>query len=126
MKISLVSIPVNNPVDAFKFYTETLGFIEKMYKPEMWLAIVVSPEEPEGTALLLEPNHNPISKSFQEGVYKAGLPVIILGTKDIRKDFERLKAQGVKFKKEPAKNEWGIEAIFEDTCGNYIQLHQAD
>src|SRR4030095_8247593 len=126
MKISLVSIPVNNPVDAFKCYTETLGFIEKMYKPEMWLAIVVSPEEPEGTALLLEPNHNPISKSFQEGVYKAGLPVIILGTKDIRKDFERLKAQGVKFKKEPAKNEWGIEAIFEDTCGNYIQLHQAD
>ena len=124
MKISLVSIPVNDPIAAFKFYTEILGFKEKMYRPEMWLAIVVSPEEPEGTTLLLEPNHNPISKSFQNGVYKAGLPIIIFGTKDVRKEFERLKKLGVKFKKEPTKNEWGTEAIFDDTCGNFIQIHQ--
>jgi predicted enzyme related to lactoylglutathione lyase len=124
MKISLVSIPVNDPVAAFKFYTETLGFKEKMYKPEMWLAIVVSPEDPEGTTLLLEPSHNQISKPFQDGAYKAGLPIIIFGTEDVQKEYERLKALGVKFKKEPTKNEWGTEAIFDDTCGNYIQIHQ--
>lgn len=124
MKISLVSIPVNNPLEAFKFYTEVLGFAEKMYLPDAYIAIVVSPEQPEGTTLLLEPNHHPVSKAFQEGVYQLGLPIIIFGTDDVQKEYERLKEKGVVFKKPPTQTEWGTEAIFDDTCGNFIQIHQ--
>jgi predicted enzyme related to lactoylglutathione lyase len=125
MKIAMTGVHVNSPVEAFKFYTEVLGFIEKMYMPEAQLAIVVSPEEFEGTALLLEPNDNPIAKAYQEGLYKAGIPVIVFGVEDIQKEYERLKSLGVIFKKEPAKTEWGTLAMFEDTCGNLIQIHQA-
>jgi predicted enzyme related to lactoylglutathione lyase len=124
MKISLVSVIVNDPIKAFKFYTETLGFVEKMYMPEMQLAIVVSPEDPNGTALLLEPNANPISQTFQEAVYALGLPPIIFGVADVQKEYERLKKLGVEFRQEPTKTEWGIQAIFEDTCGNLIQISQ--
>ncbi len=125
MKIKLTSVFVNDPVAAFKFYTEVLGFVKKMYMPEANLAIVVSPEEPEGTALLLEPNDNPIAKTYQEALYKAGLPPIVFGVEDIQKEYERLKKLGVVFRKEPTKTEWGIETLFEDTCGNLIQLHQS-
>lgn len=125
MKITLVSVIVNDPIKAFKFYTETLGFVEKMYMPEMQLAIVVSPEDTNGTALLLEPNGNPISQTFQEAVYALGLPPIIFGVADVQKEYERLKILGVEFRQEPTKTEWGIQAIFEDTCGNLIQISQA-
>ena len=124
MKISLVSVPVNSPQDAFTFYTEVLGFVKRLYVPEAALAIVASPEEPDSTGLLLEPNNNPISKTFQEGVYQAGLPIIVFGVADIHKEYERLKQKGVVFRKEPTKTDWGIEAIFEDTCGNLIQIAQ--
>ena len=61
-------LTVQNMDRAFAFYTEVLGFVEKLYRPEAWLAIVVSPEDPEGTAILLEPNNHPVSKAFQQGV----------------------------------------------------------
>ena len=125
MKITLTSIPVHDPIKAFTFYTEVLGFVKRVYVPEAYLAIVASPEEPDGTGLLLEPNDNPISKTFQEGVYKAGLPIIVFGVDDVQKEYERLKKLGVVFRKEPTKTEYGIEAIFDDTCGNLIQLYQA-
>ncbi len=124
MKIALTSVPVNNPIEAYKFYTEILGFKEKFYMPEANLAIVVSPEEPDGTALLLEPIDKTFAKTFQEELYKSGLPIIVFAPQDIHKEYERLKGLGVKFKKEPTKTQWGIEAIFDDTCGNYIQIHQ--
>jgi predicted enzyme related to lactoylglutathione lyase len=124
MKISLTSVSVNNPVEAFKFYTEVLGFKEKLFMPEAYLAIVVSAEDPEGTALLLEPRGNYGSQEYYEGIYKAGLPVIIMGVDDVQKEYERLKAKGVKFKQEPTKTDWGTQAVFDDTCGNYIQIHQ--
>jgi predicted enzyme related to lactoylglutathione lyase len=124
MKIALTSVTVNNPVEAFTFYTEVLGFVKKIFVPEAALAIVASPEEPDGAGLLLEPSDNPIAKTFQEAVYQAGLPVIVFGTADIQKEYERLKALGVVFRKEPTKTDWGAEAIFEDTCGNLIQIAQ--
>jgi predicted enzyme related to lactoylglutathione lyase len=124
MKIALCSIPVNDPITAFKFYTEVLGFIERVYMPEALVAIVASPEEPNGTGLLLEPNNNPISKTFQEAVYAQDLPLIVFGTEDCQKEYERLKARGVVFRQEPTKSEWGTQAVFEDTCGNLIQIHQ--
>ncbi|HEV8590681.1 MAG TPA: VOC family protein [Pyrinomonadaceae bacterium] len=125
MKIALTSVSVNDPLEAFEFYTEKLGFVEKMYMPEMRLAIVVSPEDKDGTALLLEPNGNLGTKEYFKGIYDAGLPVIVFGTDDIQADFDRLKAKGVKFTQEPTKTEWGTQAVFDDTCGNLIQIHQA-
>jgi catechol 2,3-dioxygenase-like lactoylglutathione lyase family enzyme len=124
MKIGLVSVFVHDPVAAYKFYTEILGFVEKMYKPESWIAIVASAEDPNGTSLLLEPNHNAIAKSYQDRVYKAGLPVIVFTVEDIQKEYDRLIARGVVFRKPPKNTAYGIEAMFEDTCGNLIQLQQ--
>ncbi len=85
---------------------------------------MASPENPDGTQLLLEPNGNPIAGKYQEDVYKAGLPAIVFGVEDIRNEYERLKKSGVIFLKEPTVTEWGTEAVFDDTCGNYIQLYQ--
>ncbi|MEZ4518198.1 MAG: VOC family protein [Chloroflexota bacterium] len=124
MKIALTSVFVNDPIEAFKFYTEVLGFVERLYMPEHYLAIVVSPEEPDGTGLLLEPNNNPIASTYQKALYDAGLPSIVFGVADIHSEYERLKSQGVVFRSEPETNEWGTTAVMEDTCGNLIQLHQ--
>lgn len=124
MKIALTSVFVDDPNKAFKFYTEVLGFVERLYIPEAQLAIVASPEEPNGTALLLEPNGNLGAKTFQEGIYQAELPAIVFGVKDIQKEHERMKDLGVEFRKEPTKTDQGIEAVLDDTCGNLIQLFQ--
>jgi predicted enzyme related to lactoylglutathione lyase len=124
MKISLVSVLVNDPVAAHKFYTEVLGFVSKTYMPEMQLAIVASPEEPNSTSILLEPNANLGAKDWQATIYNAGMPVIVFGVADIGAEYERLKAKGVTFRGEPTKTEWGTQVLLEDTCGNLVQLHQ--
>lgn len=124
MKISLVSVYVDDPIKAFKFYTEVLGFVEKMYMPEAQLAIVTSAEEPEGIALLLEPNNNPIAKEYQAALYQAEIPVIVFGVDDIQAVYTRLKEFGVLFNSKPVTTQWGTQVIFDDTFGNYIQLHQ--
>ena len=125
MKIALTSISVNDPIAAFKFYTETLGFVEKLFLPEQSLAIVVSPEDKEGTTLLLEPRGGFGSDKFYDGIYEAGLPVIIFGVDDVQAEYEQLSSKGVVFRQAPTKTEWGTQAIFDDTCGNFIQIHQA-
>lgn len=124
MKIALTSVLVDDPAKAYKFYTEVLGLAEKMHMPEERIAIMVSPEEPDGTGLLLEPNDNVIAGPFQEALYQAGLPAIIFGVEDIQKEYERLRGQGVVFWEEPIRTEWGVQVLFEDTCGNLIQMHQ--
>jgi predicted enzyme related to lactoylglutathione lyase len=124
MKISLVSVLVNDPLAAHKFYTEVLGFVSKTYMPEMQLAIVASPEEPNSTSILLEPNANLGAKDWQATIYNAGMPVIVFGVDNIAAEYERLKAKGVTFRGEPTKTEWGTQVLLEDTCGNLVQLHQ--
>ncbi len=124
MKIALTSVSVNDPIAAFKFYTEILGFKEKLYIPEAMVVIVVSPEDPDGTSLLLEPRGNLNSDKYFEGIYDAGIPVIIFGVNDVQKEFNALRDRGVVFKSEPTKTDWGIEAIFDDTCGNFVQIAQ--
>lgn len=124
MKITMTSVPVIDPIKAFQFYTETLGFVEKLYMPEMNLAIVVSPEDKDGTTILLEPRGGYGSDKYFEGIYDAGLPVIVFGTVDVQAEFDRLKEKGVVFRQAPTKTEWGTQAVFDDTCGNYIQIHQ--
>jgi predicted enzyme related to lactoylglutathione lyase len=125
MKIAMTSISVNDPIEAFMFYTQKLGFKEKLFNPEMKLAIVVSPEDEDGTTLLLETRGNLGSDIFFDGIYNAGMPVIVFGVDDVEAEFERLKDKGIVFKQAPTKTEWGTQAIFDDTCGNFVQIHQS-
>jgi catechol 2,3-dioxygenase-like lactoylglutathione lyase family enzyme len=126
MKIALTGVYVDSPAKAFAFYTQVLGFIERMYIPEAALAIVASPEEPGGTGLLLEPNDNPIARSYQEALYNAEMPAIVFGTADIDKEYQRLRELGVVFRKGPTKTDWGVEAVFEDTCGTSFSSRRSD
>jgi len=125
MKIALVSLPVNDPMEAHKFYTEVLGFLTQTHVPEANLAIVVSPEDPDGTGLLLEPNDHPVARQYQQGIYDAGMPIMVFGVDDIQEEYERLTRLGVEFRQEPTKTDYGTVALIDDTCGNLIQLHQA-
>lgn len=121
--IGMVSIYVEDPEKAFKFYTEKLGFVKVLYLPDAKLAIVASPLEPQGTTLLLEPNENPIASRYQKELYEAGLPVTVFTAENIFQEDERLINLGIEFKQEPTKTEWGIETVFDDSCGSWVQPH---
>lgn len=126
MKIKLNSILVDNQDKALKFYTEVLGFVKKTEIPLgefKWLT-VVSSEEPDGTELVLEPNSNPAAKEFQSALFKQGIPLTAFAVEDIQKEYERLKKLGVKFTQEPTQAGSATIAVFNDTCGNLIQLYQ--
>jgi len=126
MKIKLTSIFVNDQNKAFDFYTKILGFAKKAdvsagkYR---WLT-VVSQEEPNGSQLVLEPNDNPVSRSYQEAIYKQGIPATMFFVDDIQKEYRRLKGLGVKFTMEPTKTPGSTIARLDDTCGNLIQITQ--
>jgi predicted enzyme related to lactoylglutathione lyase len=122
MKIGIVSIFVDDPVAAFHFYTEVLGFQKKEFAPEKWISIVVSAQDPGGTQLMLEPNHNSIAKRYQTALYAKSLPCMVFTAKNVKQEFERLTGLGVKFTKEPKKTKEGIQATFEDGQGNLILL----
>lgn len=122
MRILLTSIFVDDPVKAHRFYTEVLGFRSKEFAPEAQLAVVVSTEDPDGTALLLEPRGESFAKEYQQKVYEAGLPAIVFGTAEPAAERRRLEEKGVRFRDDLAKPEWGLENLFEDTCGNLIML----
>jgi catechol 2,3-dioxygenase-like lactoylglutathione lyase family enzyme len=104
-----------------------LGFVKKQDFPVgdfKWLT-VVSPEEPNGTELLLEPNENPAARTFQKALFDQGIPLAAFAVEDIQEEYERLKKQGVVFSMEPTKTGTATVAVFEDTCGNLIQIYQA-
>jgi predicted enzyme related to lactoylglutathione lyase len=124
MRIKMCSIHVNDPAQAFTFYTQILGFDELLVIPDANLYIVKSPEDPDGVGLLLEPSDNPIARAYKEGVYGAGMPTIVFGVKDVQAEYARLTSAGVRFSGEPTVDEAGTHAVFDDTCGNYIQIHQ--
>ncbi|RMD65127.1 glyoxalase [Candidatus Parcubacteria bacterium] len=126
MRIALVSIPVDDPIKAHRFYTEVFGFQSKQFVPEAQLAIVVSPEDPDGTALLLEPRGDSFAKEFQEKVYAAGLPIIVFGVTDVKTEVARLKDRGVRFRDDLARPDWGLENICEDSCGNLVMLKELE
>jgi catechol 2,3-dioxygenase-like lactoylglutathione lyase family enzyme len=127
MRIGLTGIFVDDQDKAEQFYTEILGFRVKTSAPygptERWLS-VVSPEEPDGVELVLHRTDEP-ARAFRQASREVGRPVISLRTDDCRRDAERLKARGVVFVKEPARMDYGgMDAVFDDTCGNLINLHQ--
>jgi catechol 2,3-dioxygenase-like lactoylglutathione lyase family enzyme len=126
VKIKLTSVLVNDQDKALKFYTTVLGFVKKQDFPVgefKWLT-VVSPEEPNGTQLLLEPNANPAALTFQKALFEQGIPLTAFEVEDIQKEYHRLKAQGVVFTAEPTKVAQAVVAVFEDTCSNLIQIYQ--
>ena len=126
MKIKYTSIFVNNQDKALRFYTETLGFVKKadVKNNNYWWVTVVSPEDPDGVQLVLEPNENPVSKAYQEGIFKQSISAAMFIVDDIQREFERLKKLGVKFTMEPTKlpGTPSTIAVFDDTCGNLIQI----
>ncbi len=127
MKIKLTSVSVDDQDKALKFYTEVLSFVKKADFPvgqAKWLT-VVSPEEPDGPELLLEPNADyPAMKALKEALVKDGIPFIAFQVDDIQKEYERLKKLGVVFTQEPTKAGPVTQAVFDDTCGNLIQIYQ--
>lgn len=126
MRIKLTSVFVDDQDKALRFYTEVLGFVKKNDVPVgefKWLT-VVSPEDPDGVELLLEPNDNPAAKTFQADIYQQGIPIASFTVEDLEREFARLKELGVEFKMEPTKMEGFSIAIIDDTCGNLIQLFQ--
>ena len=126
MRITLTGVFVNDQDKASRFYTETLGFVKKHDVPVgefKWLT-VVSPEDPDGTELLLEPNENPVAQVYQKGLFEQGIPAHSFGVADIRAEFEKLKSLGVTFTMEPMEAGPVTIAVFDDTCGNLIQIMQ--
>jgi catechol 2,3-dioxygenase-like lactoylglutathione lyase family enzyme len=126
MRIHLSSIFVDDQDKALPFYTEVLGFEKKTEIPlgeARWLT-VVSAEEPNGTELVLEPDAHPAVKPFREALITDGIPFTSFAVNDISAEFERLRALGVRFTQEPVEMGPVTTAVFDDTCGNLIQIAQ--
>ncbi|MBS4177702.1 VOC family protein [Lederbergia citrea] len=126
MKIIVTSIFVQDQDKALQFYSETLGFVKKHDVPAgefRWITLV-SPDDQDGTELLLEPNNHPAAKEYQKKLFEEGIPVTMFGVEDIRKEYERLLKHGVKFTMEPTEMGAVTIAVFDDTCGNLIQIAQ--
>lgn len=128
MKIKLTSVSIDDYDKALKFYTEVMGFQLKRDIPlgdgARWIT-VVSPEEPDGTELLLEPNAEyPAMKALKESLVKDGMPFTAFEVDDIQKEYERIKNLGVEFTMEPTNMGMTTAAVLNDTCGNLIQIYQ--
>jgi catechol 2,3-dioxygenase-like lactoylglutathione lyase family enzyme len=126
MKITVTSVMVDDQDKALRFYTGVLGFVKKTEVPLgefKWLT-VVSPEGPGEVELLLEPNAHPAAKTFQNAMFADGIPLASFAVDDIQREYERMSALGVVFRGKPAKAGPVTIVVFEDTCGNLIQLAQ--
>jgi len=128
MKIKLASVPIGDYDKALKFYTEVMGFQLKRDMPlgdgARWIT-VVSPEEPDGVELLLEPNSSyPAMKALKESLVKDGIPYTAFQVNDVQGEYERMKNLGVQFTMEPTNMGMTTAAILDDTCGNLIQIYQ--
>jgi catechol 2,3-dioxygenase-like lactoylglutathione lyase family enzyme len=126
MKIVVTSVLVDDQEKALRFYTEVLGFEKKQDVPLgefRWLT-VVSPQDPSGTELLLEPDAHPAAKPFKKALVADGIPYTSFGVDDVEADFERLSGRGVRFTQPPTEMGPVTTAVFDDTCGNLIQIAQ--
>jgi catechol 2,3-dioxygenase-like lactoylglutathione lyase family enzyme len=126
IKIRLTSVFVDDQEKALKFYTEVLGFVKKRDIPvgkAKWLT-VVSPDEPDGTELLLEPSDNPAARAFKKAVFDQGIPFTAFAVDDVDWTYERMKKLGVVFRVTPTNTGMAKIVVFDDTCGNLIQLFQ--
>jgi catechol 2,3-dioxygenase-like lactoylglutathione lyase family enzyme len=126
MRIEVSSIIVDDQEKALRFYTDVLGFVKKTEIPcgeYRWLT-VVSPERPDTVELSLEPNANPVAKTFQAALFQQGIPLTAFAVDDIHAEYERMKGLGVAFHTGPTETGGPVIAVFDDTCGNLIQIYQ--
>ena len=126
MKIMLTSVMVDDQAKALAFYTDVLGFQVKHDVPlgdHRWLT-VVSPEAPDGVELVLEPDEHPAARPFKAALVEDGIPYTMFGVDDVQAEFERLQNAGVKFTQPPVNMGPVTTAVFDDTCGNLIQIAQ--
>jgi catechol 2,3-dioxygenase-like lactoylglutathione lyase family enzyme len=126
MRISFTSVMVDDQEKALRFYTEVLGFVKMADIPlgeYRWLT-VISPDGPEGVELVLEPMGFPPARTYQQALFEAGIPLAAFITSDIQGEFNRLQARGVTFRGEPVEMGPIKAVLFEDTCGNLINLVQ--
>jgi catechol 2,3-dioxygenase-like lactoylglutathione lyase family enzyme len=124
MRINLASVLVDDQDKALRFYTEVLGFTKKTEVPlgaHRWLT-VVSPEDPDGVELLLEPDEHPAVKPFKDALVEDGIPFTSFAVEDVQREYERLSALGVRFTQEPVDAGPVTTAVLDDTCGNLIQI----
>lgn len=125
MKIHLTSIFVDDQAKAEHFYTEILGFVKKHDVPvggsDRWLT-VVSPDDPDGTELLLEPAGHPAVGPYRDALVKDGIPLAQFAVDDVRAEYQRLHGLGVRFTQEPLEMGPVTTAVLDDTCGNLIQI----
>jgi catechol 2,3-dioxygenase-like lactoylglutathione lyase family enzyme len=124
MRINLTSVFVDDQAAALKFYTEVLGFVKKTEVPvgeHLWLT-VVSPEQPDGVELLLEPSGHPAVAPYKHALAADGIPAAQFAVDDVRAEHDRLRRLGVTFTQEPAQMGPVTTAVFDDTCGNLIQI----
>lgn len=124
MRISLTSVLVDDQDKALRFYTEVLGFVKKAEVPlgeHRWLT-VVSPEDPDGVELVLEPDEHPAARPFKQALVADGIPFTSFAVADVHAETRRLRALGVTFTQEPAQMGPVTTAVLDDTCGNLIQI----
>ncbi len=128
MRIKLTSVTVDDQAKALAFYTEVLGFVLKRDDPagEYRAITVEARDNPGGIEMMLEPNGYPPSKAYQEAARKDGIPVAIFFVDDLDSEYQRLTGLGVEFVQEPTRSPWGYQAMLDDTCGNYIALHEEE
>jgi catechol 2,3-dioxygenase-like lactoylglutathione lyase family enzyme len=127
MRIHITSVLVDDQDKALRFYTDVLGFRKKTDVPlgeARWLT-VVSPDDPEGAELALEPDDHPAAKPFKAALVADGIPATSFAVEDVDAEFQRLRGLGVRFTQEPVDMGGVTMAVFDDTCGNLIQIAKA-
>jgi catechol 2,3-dioxygenase-like lactoylglutathione lyase family enzyme len=127
MRIYVTSVLVDDQEKALRFYTDVLGFVKKTDIPmgeARWLTLV-SPDAPDGTQLLLEPDSHPAAGPFKAALAADGIPVTSFAVDDVQAEFERLRGLGVRFTQEPVDMGGVTTAVLDDTCGNLIQIAKA-
>ncbi len=124
MRIHLASVLVDDQQKALRFYTEVLGFVKKadVSMGEFRWLTVVSPERPEGPELVLEPDAHPAAKPFKAALVADGIPFTSFAVADVNAEYQRLRAAGVRFTQPPTDHGPVVTAVFDDTCGNLIQI----
>ena len=124
MRITVTSVLVDDQQKALEFYTDVLGFVKRQDVPvgeDRWLT-VVSPDDPDGPELLLEPDSHPAARPFKAALVDDGIPFTSFAVDDVKAEFRRLSDQGVRFTQEPLEMGPVTTAVLDDTCGNLIQI----
>jgi catechol 2,3-dioxygenase-like lactoylglutathione lyase family enzyme len=124
MRINVTSVLVDDQEKALRFYTDVLGFVKKTEVPvgdALWLTLV-SPDDPDGTELLLEPDGHPAAGPFKRALVDDGIPFTSFAVDDATAEYERLREKGVRFTQEPVEMDSVTTAVLDDTCGNLIQI----